>query len=641
MKRILVIALLAFGALAAPAAAHGGDRTLDRYAADTWRSFDMLTDRGTGLPSDNVSATGERSHYTSPTNIGAYLWSTVAARDLKLISGREATARMRRTLDTVSRLERGPGGQFFNWYDPRTGERLTTWPVDGNKVYPFLSSVDNGWLGAALIMVQNADPKLRREARAIEASMNWGFYYDPALGQLYGGAWTEKPEGCSQEQVVDGKTVYYTCHRYGTLNTEPRIASYLGIAQGSIPPEHYFRMFRTMPDQGCDYGWQEQKPQGVTRNYLGVDVFEGHYSYAGMNLVPAWGGSMFEALMVPLLVPEEQWGRQSWGVNHPLFVRAQIHHGLQEAKYGYWGFSPSNNPEGGYREYGVDAIGMDGPGYTSDQERTAVDLGYEGCRPAQPLPTAYGHGVVTPHASFLALDFAPREALDNLARLRRNFDVYGRGGFYDAIDVKSGKASKYYLALDQGMVMASLANKLGHDRLQRYLAPRLERRSSRCSPWRSSRQGRATDEPAGARADWEARIGRRSETGEAARERRLPPPGNLRADSGAGQVTLRWDPVEGAIGYLPHRAPSPDGPWTPVDHGGMDVLTHPGPAYADTTGEPGLECCYAVASVAGEEDGPGELSAPVAARPSVEPAAPLRASRTPRATTSRSTGCGG
>ena len=48
-----------------------------------------------------------------------------------------------------------------------------------------------------------------------------------------------------------------------------------------------------------------------------------------MNLVPTWGGSMFEALMVPLLVPEEQWGKRSWGVNHPLYVRAQMHHGLR------------------------------------------------------------------------------------------------------------------------------------------------------------------------------------------------------------------------------------------------------------------------------------------------------------------------
>jgi xylan 1,4-beta-xylosidase len=90
-------------------------------------------------------------------------------------------------------------------------------------------------------------------------------------------------------------------------------------------------------------------------------------------------------------------------------------------------------------------------------------------------------------------------------------------------------------------------------------------------------------------------------------------------------VTLRWAPVEGAIGYLLHRGPSPDGPWEPVDHGGMDVLSHPGPAYADTTGRPGLEAYYAIAAIASEEDGPGELSEPVAAKPRAEIAAPLDA----------------
>ena len=58
------------------------DSTLDRYAADTWRSFEMMVPPRTGLPSDNVSAAGVRSRFTSPTNIGAYLWSTIAARDL-------------------------------------------------------------------------------------------------------------------------------------------------------------------------------------------------------------------------------------------------------------------------------------------------------------------------------------------------------------------------------------------------------------------------------------------------------------------------------------------------------------------------------------------------------------------------------
>jgi hypothetical protein len=66
---------------------------------------------------------------------------------------------------------------------------------------------------------------------------------------------------------------------------------------------------------------------------------------------------MFEALMPSLFVPEERWAPGSWGVNHPLTVDAQIHHGLHEAAYGYWGFSPANIPKGGYAAWGIDGIG--------------------------------------------------------------------------------------------------------------------------------------------------------------------------------------------------------------------------------------------------------------------------------------------
>ena len=113
---------------------------------------------------------------------------------------------------------------------------------------------------------------------------------------------------------------------------------------------------------------------------------------------------------------------------------------MDEAGYGYWGFSPSNNPDGGYREYGVDALGMDEAGYTSDQQRTDWSQAnvVEGCpdsRAGEPAPTEYGDGVVTPHASFLALRYAKGPALANLAKLKRNFDAYGPGGFYDAVEV--------------------------------------------------------------------------------------------------------------------------------------------------------------------------------------------------------------
>ncbi|MBA2529141.1 MAG: DUF3131 domain-containing protein, partial [Euzebyales bacterium] len=469
MRRLIALAvamLLAVPASIAgakPAASSPASQkaTLRGYAADTWRSFVMMTDEHTGLPADNVSADGRRSEYTSPTNIGAYMWSTLAARDIGVITPREARSRIARTLRTVSTLERHePSGQFFNWYRPTTGEKLTTWPVDGNPVYPFLSSVDNGWLAASLKMVAASVPQLREQASALYDSMDFGFYYDPGVGQIRGGYWTELPPnqvyapqvsgGCQASPAGGDTGEGWTCHHYGALNTEPRIASYIGISKGEIPPEHYFKMFRTFPNS-CDWSWQETKPEGVTRTYLGVDVFEGHYSYRGMDLVPSWGGSMFEALMVPLLVPEEQWGTRSWGINHPLYVQSQIAHGMDEAGYGYWGFSPSNNPAGGYREYGVDQIGLNPDGYSSDQQRTTVDNGFEGCRPASnPEPVEYGDGVVTPHASFLALDFAPVEALANLQRLRNDFDVYGDGGFYDAVDVGTAEVSEYYLALDQG-----------------------------------------------------------------------------------------------------------------------------------------------------------------------------------------------
>jgi hypothetical protein len=365
---------------------------------------------------------------------------------------------------------------FYNWYDPATGEKLYTFPESGDPIKPFLSSVDNGWLANGLLLVERAIPALQDEAHAIRKDMDFGCYYNAQEnapgGQIRGGFWDEDPKDAAavKGNYCGGPEVWYTGHHYGAFNTEPRIASYLGIAAGQIPDVHYFGTYRTFPNDNCDWAWTETKPVGEWREYLGQRVFEGALPYRGLNVVPTWGGSMFEALMVPLFVPEEKWGTKSWAVNHPLYVEGQIEHGMNEAGYGYWGFSPSNNPAGGYREYGVDQLGLDGPGYTSDQERTTVDQPYEGCRPGQPAPTSYGDGVVTPHASFLALRYAEDAALENLANIKADFDSYGPGGFYDAVAVRSGQVSKRYLALDQGMIMAALGNRLADDSLRRYVS---------------------------------------------------------------------------------------------------------------------------------------------------------------------------
>ncbi|MFB9236516.1 xylan 1,4-beta-xylosidase [Plantactinospora siamensis] len=105
-----------------------------------------------------------------------------------------------------------------------------------------------------------------------------------------------------------------------------------------------------------------------------------------------------------------------------------------------------------------------------------------------------------------------------------------------------------------------------------------------------------------ARDDWQARISRRSdEAGAAAPTPALPAPAGLSAVAGVGHVRLTWQPVDGAVGYLVHRAPvrdgRPAGPLTPVDHLGGDVLSVPDTWYVDTTGEPGRTYAYAVAAV--------------------------------------------
>jgi Putative glucoamylase len=259
---------------------------------------------------------------------------------------------------------------------------------------------------------------------------------------------------------------------YDTIVSESRIASYIGIAKGEIPAREYFGSWRTFPDT-CDWSWPETKPLGFHATYLGVNVFEGSYPYAGFQVVPGWGGSMFEALMPALFVPEESWGPESWAVNHPLTIAAQIHHGMDEAGYGYWGFSPANIPEGGYAAYGVDGIGMDPGGYPSNEDLTLVDHGWPttpDCagRPAQPdpPPSAYTNGVVTPHAAFLALRWAPDMTLENLANLESDFEIYGDWGFRDSVNVDSGVVSDAYLSLDQGIIMAAIGNALGDDILR-------------------------------------------------------------------------------------------------------------------------------------------------------------------------------
>ena len=423
-----------------------------RYARATWASFEAMTDRD-GLPSDllrrNKKGEWRASGRTTPTDIAAYLWSTLAARSLGLIDDAEADRRLGATLETLGRAERVEGF-FLNFYDVATATRSLDDVAEGPAPRPFLSSVDNGWLAAALMMVGNTRPALRSKAEDLLRPMDFGFFYvafdpaDPANrpGQFHGG-------------YSPGDRTFSAF--YGMLNTEPRIISYIAIARGQVPPEHYYRLFRTLP---ADRGRQSQEPRGEARTYRGVPVFEGHYQFRGFDFVPSWGGSMFEALMVPLFVPEERWSPRSWGENHPLYARIQIETGLEVRRYGFWGFSPSATPEGGYQTFGVASLGTEVDAYRT----------FELCKGAGlkdgPAAGPVREGVVTPHASFLALRYVPGEAMANLRAIEKAFPIFGPQGFRDSVNVTSGEVSASVLALDQGMILAAIANALGEDTLR-------------------------------------------------------------------------------------------------------------------------------------------------------------------------------
>lgn len=40
----------------------------------------------------------------------------------------------------------------------------------------------------------------------------------------------------------------------------------------------------------------------------------------------------------------------------------------------------------------------------------------------------------------------------------KKLNMYGKYGFYDSVNVETGELAKAYLALDQGMIMVSIAN---------------------------------------------------------------------------------------------------------------------------------------------------------------------------------------
>ena len=389
---------------------------LKEIAKDTWRFFDEIVDQEHGLPLDTIQlgkteAVGEGTwigDYTNVTNIGLYLMSLVSACDLGFLNKEEAVSRIRLVFAALEKVEYHASGFPYNYYDTTTLERTSY----------FVSLVDSGWLVAGLYVVKNAFPEeLKDAAQKLIDRGDFVFFYDPVERQMHHGYYAHL-------QV-------YSDYHYGVFYTEPRTASYIAIASGQVPEEHWYEgLLRTFPPE---FKWQAQAPKDrVERTTRGHKYFGGYYEWRDLKYVPSWGGSAFEALMPTLVLNEKDLAGEGLGLNDKRHAEGQVRYALEELKMPVWGMSPSSVPEGGYSEFGARPFGSKG----------------------------YKAGVVTPHASVLGLEFVPEEALRNLRKLIELYDSYGEYGFYDAVSPATGLVAKKYLSLDQAMILIAIDNYL-------------------------------------------------------------------------------------------------------------------------------------------------------------------------------------
>jgi cellobiose phosphorylase len=207
---------------------------------------------------------------------------------------------------------------------------------------------------------------------------------------------------------------------YDLLASEARMCSYLGVAQGKLPQEHWFLL-----------GRQLTKSDGA------------------VSLL-SWSGSMFEYLMPVLLLPNFAGTLLDQACRGA--VRQQIRYGRQ--RHVPWGISEScfnlvdAQMNYQYSAFGVPQLGL---------KRGLAD-----------------NLVIAPYATVMALMVDPTAALANLKRMSSE-NLVSRFGLYEAVDYTPGRIPadqsravvRCFMAHHSGMSLLSLDNLVNEDPMQR------------------------------------------------------------------------------------------------------------------------------------------------------------------------------
>ncbi|RWB72172.1 glucoamylase family protein [Mesorhizobium sp.] len=504
--------------------------TLRTVARRTWHYFEtFVTAEHHHLPPDNFqeSPAPVVAPRTSPTNIGVYLLSVVSARDFGWISLSDAITRIDATMTTIENMPRDRG-HLYNWYDTTTLKPL--YPL-------YISAVDSGNLAGHLVAVAAACAEwaeapsvhlqgdfegildtvtildesledlpddrrqlrplrqrladrldgMRRAVMTIKAQPEMASIRTINLAVLAGeirklataihveaaspksdiiADWAARLEATCEAHVHDSHNdesavgalrakllaLRERCRRYAfemdfsflmrqerkllsigyrveehqldescydLLASEARLTSLFAIAKGDLPTEHWFRLGRPIVEIG----------------------FQG--------ALMSWSGSMFEYLMPPLVMKEPH--GSILNQTSKLIIRRQIQYA--RSKNVPWGIS-----EAAYN--------------ARDRELTYQYTNFG--VPGLGLKRGLGQNtVIAPYATILAAQFSPREAVQNLMRLR-SIGAMGRHGYYDAVDFTPQRVPEggdhavvhNYMAHHSGMSIAAVADAIFEGRLR-------------------------------------------------------------------------------------------------------------------------------------------------------------------------------
>ena len=366
---------------------------LTECAAEIWSYFEKYCAKQDNyLPPDNYQEQPPVgiAHRTSPTNIGLALCSALCAVDLN-IAGDQAFTIVENMLHTIEQLSKW-NGHLYNWYDTRTLRPLEP---------KYVSSVDCGNLYASLVCLKNGlidhgKNELAERVDMLMQAMDFSLFYDKGRRLMRIGI---APERGTEAQGL-----------YDLMASEARLSSYIAVAKGDVPREHWRRLSRAMLSAG---------------------------GYQGMA---SWSGTMFEYLMPELFLPLKKDSLIYETQKYCLYVQRR-----RQAQ-GVWGISESAffslDPSLSYR---YKAHGCPGLALKRGQQN---DL------------------VISPYSSFLALAVEPDAAVKNLRKLEK-IGAKGRHGFIEAIDFTptrsrsaEGEKVRCYMAHHLGMSMLAAANRL-------------------------------------------------------------------------------------------------------------------------------------------------------------------------------------